>query len=180
MMSEEEKKPGALAKCWAQREARHMKVLLKSLSLLTGLALLTAGVVGLSAIFFLQLVYFVGSIYTIFFGSLVLVVELRDKLPLVSALYSLVDRYLKFLTLQRGKGGFYLCVGLLVLYIGPDGTSHWGLNNVAALFLAVVGFLHFFRIVKESAPALGPSDSGTLEHASSGSSQWTDLVNQNK
>ena len=43
---------------------------------------------------------------------------------------------------QRGKGAFYWGVGLLVLYIGPDGTSHWGLNNVAALIVTIVGFFH--------------------------------------
>ena len=45
---------------------------------------------------------------------------------------------------QRGKGAFYWGVGLLVLFIGPDSDSSWGLNNVAALFLAVVGFLHTY------------------------------------
>ena len=46
---------------------------------MAGLFLLVAGTVGLSAIIFLQLVYFIGSFYTIFFGFLVLTVELRDK-----------------------------------------------------------------------------------------------------
>ena len=41
--------------------------------------MLVAGTVGLSAIVFMQLVYFIGSIYTIFFGFLVLTVEMRDK-----------------------------------------------------------------------------------------------------
>ena len=96
MMPEaQEEKPDAFTKCWAQRDARHMKVMLKTLSLVTGAALLIAGVVGLSAIFWLQLVYFVGSIYTIIFGCIVMTVELRDRLPLISVLYGYLDVYLK-------------------------------------------------------------------------------------
>lgn len=148
--------------------------------------MLVAGTVGLSAIVFMQLVYFIGSIYTIFFGFLVLTVEMRDKVPLLSVAYNWIDIYLKFLTIQRGKGAFYWGVGLLVLFIGPDGSSTWGLNNVAALFLALVGFLHTFKIISESAPALGPGEGNPFEeHAPGGHLQaalpdsktsWTNLV----
>merc|ERR1712014_86423 len=62
--------PSGLQKLWAQRTSKHAQVLLKGLSITAGLFLLVAGTVGLSAIVFLQLVYFIGSIYTIFFGLL--------------------------------------------------------------------------------------------------------------
>ena len=42
---------------------------------------------------------------------------------------------------QRGKGAFYLGVGLLVAFMTPT-TSMLGVNNIAAIILAVVGFLH--------------------------------------
>ena len=67
-----------------------------------------------------------------------------------------------FLCPQRGKGIFYLGVGLLVLFMSAKtttetGTStYWGVNNVAALFLAIVGFLHTFYIIRERGAHLGP------------------------
>lgn len=42
---------------------------------------------------------------------------------------------------QRGKGAFYLGVGVLVMFMSPN-TSFFGINNVAAIVLAIVGFLH--------------------------------------
>eukprot|EP00965_Chrysotila_dentata_P202054 6180908-Pleurochrysis_carterae.AAC.2 len=47
-----------------------------------------------------QIVYFIGSLYTIIFGLTVLTLELRDKLRVMSAVYCWIDIYLKFLTLQ--------------------------------------------------------------------------------
>ena len=35
-------------------------------------------------------------------------------------------------------------------------VNSWGVNNVAALFLAVVGFLHTFYIIREKGAHLGP------------------------
>ena len=58
---------------------------------------------------------------------------------------------------QRGKGIFYLGVGILVFFMDTNGAdSSWGVNNVAALFLAIVGFLHTFYIIREKGPLLGP------------------------
>ena len=68
---------------------------------------------------------------------------------------------------QRGKGIFYLGVGLLVLFMSAKTTStsttgasittnYWGVNNVAALFLAIVGFLHTFYVIREKGSHLGP------------------------
>ena len=44
--------------------------------------------------------------------------------------------------LQRGKGMFYLGVGLLVFFMAPDSleksmAGSWGINNVAALVIAI-------------------------------------------
>ena len=76
---------------------------MKAFSLFAGLFLLAGGIIGSTVLItggLEQHVYFVGSIYSIFFGLVVLTVELRDKPSVVSKLYALVDKYLKFLTLQ--------------------------------------------------------------------------------
>ena len=54
-------------------------------------------------------------------------------------------------------------VGILVFFIGPDSENGWGLNNVSAIVLAVVGALHAFKVLREVAPlgdevAAGSSD----------------------
>lgn len=159
------------------RRSLRMKLCLKLASLGAAIFLAFAGVLGCSSIVTGGgLNYFVGSIYAIMFGLLMLIVEVKDKVPLVSALYGFIDREIKFLTLQRGKGIFYVGVGLLVFFIAPsesekcttpkasNGTTavrqcvtehyilHWGVINVAALILMTVGIVHTFRIVMESAP----------------------------
>ena len=48
--------------------------------------------------------------------------------------------------------GFFLCVGILVFFIGPDSENGWGLNNVSAIVLAVVGAIHAFKLLREVAP----------------------------
>lgn len=173
---------GALEDCaasiWKQRESRAATTLLKCASVCAGIFLLVAGILGFSAIMFGQIIYFVGSFYTVTFGVLVTVVELKDKMPIISVIYGWIDTYLKFMTTQahppprpvlrrrrnraqlprarlrcaltpappptaqRGKGMFYWGVGLLICFIAPDGTRDWGINNVAALVLAILGFIH--------------------------------------
>lgn len=93
-------------KVWALRKTRVATTLLKAFSIAGGLFLVVAGIVGLSGIVLGQIAYFVGSIYAIIFGCTVLVVEVRDKVPLVAAAYQFIERYLKFMTLQRGKGAW--------------------------------------------------------------------------
>ena len=83
---------------------RRGATILRALALSAGAFLVVTGVIGLSAIAFGELVYFVGSIYTIIFGLTALVVEVKHKLPLVGIAYEWIDTYLKFLTVQRGKG----------------------------------------------------------------------------
>ena len=97
-------------------------------------------------------------LYAIVFGLLVLVVEIKDKARIVSVAYDWVDTYLKFLTLQRGKGAFFMGVGILVFFIWPEGDKGrlvWGINNVSALMLSIVGCVHASRIIKEERK-LGP------------------------
>ena len=83
---------------------RRGATILRALALSAGAFLVVTGVIGLSAIAFGELVYVVGSIYTIIFGLTALVVEVKHKLPLVGIAYEWIDTYLKFLTVQRGKG----------------------------------------------------------------------------
>jgi len=171
--------PSRLDRLWELRKTRTATTLLKFTSIFGGLFLVLAGIIGLTGIFQGQIVYFVGSLYAIIFGCTVLIVEVRDKVPMVSAAYQQIDVYLKFMTLQRGKGLYYLGVGLLVLYIGPDGTSSWGLNNVAALLLAIIGVSHTFKLIKESDPVLGPGNDVPLAPGadfSSTRSDWGNMV----
>ena len=173
-------------KVWALRKHKRARTVLKAASVVSGAFLSLAGVVGLTGILQGDIVYFVGSLYAIFFGFLVLVLEMRDKVTAFSAAYYTVDVYLKFMTFQRGKGMFYWGVGLLILYIGPVGTSAWGLNNVAALCLAIVGALHTFKIVRESDPVLGPgadTETGSTDFRmppapQTPASTWSSMVNE--
>ena len=82
------------------------KLLLKLISLGAGVFLVVAGILGSTApILGGGLVYFIGALYAIIFGLIVLVVEMKDKAPIISVAYGLLDKYLKFLTLQvRSEG----------------------------------------------------------------------------
>ena len=62
---------------------RRGATILRALALSAGAFLVVTGVIGLSAIAFGELVYFVGSIYTIIFGLTALVVEVKHKLALI-------------------------------------------------------------------------------------------------
>ena len=103
-------------------DSKPARVALKSLSIFTGVFLIIAGIFGTTELF-ASLVYFVGSLYAIIFGLVVLVIELyklTDNLPIppikapIKKVYDLIEIYLKFLTLQRGKGLFYCGVGVLL------------------------------------------------------------------
>jgi len=143
-------------------DSKPARVALKSLSIFTGVFLIIAGIFGTTELF-KSLVYFVGSLYAIIFGLIVLVIELyklTDSLPAliktlsapIKRVYDLIDIYLKFLTLQRGKGLFYCGVGVLVFFIGT-GDGGWGLNNAAAMLLFIDGGIHTLKLVKETGPA---------------------------
>ena len=142
----------------------HARLILKASSLIAGVAMLFAGIsVIVSAPFhYGGLVYTFGALYAVVFGLLILVVEIKDKTRIVSIAYDWVDTYLKFLTLQRGKGAFFMGIGILVFFIWPEGDQGrlvWGVNNVSALMLAIVGGVHVSRVVKEESSPLGISAS---------------------
>ena len=78
------------------------KLLLKLLSLGAGGFLVLAGLVGFCTTPFMGggAVYAIGALYAVFFGAIVLTLEIKDKTSLISAFYQWLDTYLKFLTLQ--------------------------------------------------------------------------------
>ena len=152
------------------RRTKEARLLLKLGSLGTGIFLILAGVFGSMGAVTIGggWQYFAGSVYAILFGIIMLIVEIKDKVLIISALYHIVESEIKFLTLQTGKGIFYLGIGILVFFIAPEearpshcsddseeaecNTSyvfHWGVINVAALCLAIVGFFHTFHLVLE-------------------------------
>ena len=76
-------------------------LLLKVMSLFSGGFLIFAGILGCTApVLGGGLVYFIGSIYAILFGAIVMTIEVKDKTKFVSAFYHWLDTYLKFLTFQ--------------------------------------------------------------------------------
>lgn len=132
------------------------RLLINLLSLFAGAFLVVAGIFGCTApILGGGFVYFIGALYAIVFGLMVLVVEIKvsTRVPKVALAYAWIDKYLKFLTLQRGKGLFYIGVGILVFFIAPNTSGsmfgRWGVNNVAALVLTIVGVLHAFYVVRD-------------------------------
>ena len=70
---------------------------------------------------------------------------------LFAAYESIPRRASEFLALQRGKGLFYMGVGLLTFFIAPNyektgWLGSWGVMNVSSLALAAVGGVHTFRV----------------------------------
>ena len=82
------------------------KLLLKLLSLGAGGFLVFAGFWGAVSTPILGggMIYFIGSLYAILFGTVVLALEVKDKSAIVSKFYDWLDTYLKFLTLQVCAG----------------------------------------------------------------------------
>jgi len=173
---------GLIAMKLPKRTSKEARLAVKLLSLAAGAFLMISGGFGTTAIVLGGgTVYVVGSLYAVAFGALVLCVEIKDKVRFVSAIYALIDKEMKFLTFQTGKGIFYFGVGLLLFFIEPQesricrtvgatNTSHghtecrtphysvhWGVINVAALLIAIVGFLHAFHIVLEPSDSLKES-----------------------
>mmetsp|Transcript_13680 Transcript_13680/g.32691 ORF Transcript_13680/g.32691 Transcript_13680/m.32691 type:complete len:203 (+) Transcript_13680:44-652(+) len=146
-------------------------LILKVSSVVAGALMILAGMIGSSALFLGGgFAYFIGSLYAIAFGVLVQVIEIKNKYgdppERIKPLYKLLDFYLKFLTLQRGKGLFYMGVGLLCFYIAPEARESswfgsWGAMNVSAIALAAVGCVHTFKVVVEKqAPAVNGGEAG--------------------
>jgi len=144
------------------------RTILKVSTVGSGCFLILAGILGTSSLILGGgLTYFVGCLYAIIFGLLVQVIEIKNKFgeppDRIKPFYQLVDIYLKFLTLQRGKGLFYMGVGLLCFFIAPSGTGsagifgRWGVMNFSSMLLAAVGGAHTFQVVTEKP---GPSAAG--------------------
>ena len=106
-------------------------VLLKLLSLGTGAFLIVGGIWAILSIMLGGgggFVYFVGALYTIAFGSIVLTVEAKDKFAPLSPAYGWLSTYLKFLTLQVRMGRHTALLFILTF----DSTSPSSPNAVLA------------------------------------------------
>lgn len=57
--------------------------------------------------------------------------------PIIGAFQKRVDIYFHLLSVPRGKGGFYLFVGLLTFC-----ASEWGVSSLCVMVVAIVGVLH--------------------------------------
>mmetsp|Transcript_7377 Transcript_7377/g.12418 ORF Transcript_7377/g.12418 Transcript_7377/m.12418 type:complete len:205 (+) Transcript_7377:36-650(+) len=121
-------------------------LVLKSATVVAGSFVLVGGLLGTTALILGGgLTYFIGSLYSIFFGCCILVLEMKKVSWRTRLVYEWIEIYLRFLTVQRGKGASYLGVALLVFCIGPQDEQNrrgWGVNNVAAVCLAIVGVMH--------------------------------------
>ena len=74
---------------------------MKGLSVAAGFFLVVAGILGCTSLVLGGgIIYFIGALYAIAFGLVVIVVEFKDKTPIISIAYKLIDKYLKFLTIQ--------------------------------------------------------------------------------
>jgi len=145
-------------------------LILKVSTVASGAFLILAGIIGTSAIVLGGgFAYIVGSLYAIIFGLLVQVIEIKNKFgeppERIKPFHRLIDVYLKFLTLQRGKGLFYMGVGLLCFFIAPNvkagWVGRWGVMNVSSMALAAVGGAHTFQVVVEKpGPSVGGSEAG--------------------
>ena len=92
-----------------------------------------------------DMVYLLACLYAVLFGLGVLLIEVKEQRVATRAAWQWVIVYLKFLTLQRGKGFFYLGVGILVFVISPidrGALFDIGIVNIAGAILAGVSLLH--------------------------------------
>ena len=83
--------------------------------------------------------------------------------PIIGAFQKHVDVYFHLLSVPRGKGGFYLFIGLLTFC-----ASDWSVARVCVLILSIVGILHLLGYPKEAprAPGLAASDDAQQQHQS--------------
>ena len=61
--------------------------------------------------------------------------------PIIGAFQKHVDVYFHLLSVPRGKGGFYLFIGLLTFC-----ASDWGMASVCVMIVTIVGVLHLAGI----------------------------------
>ena len=65
--------------------------------------------------------------------------------PIIGAFQKHVDVYFHLLSVPKGKGGFYLFIGLLTFC-----ASDWGMASVCVMIVAIVGVLHLAGIPADS------------------------------
>ena len=65
--------------------------------------------------------------------------------PIIGAFQKRVDVYFHLLSVPKGKGGFYLFIGLLTFC-----ASDWGMASVCVMIVAIVGVLHLAGIPADS------------------------------
>tara|TARA_B100000787_G_scaffold134849_1_gene103647 strand:- start:43 stop:483 length:441 start_codon:yes stop_codon:yes gene_type:complete len=93
------------------------------------------------------------------FGLLIVATELKSW-PIIGAFQKRVDLYFHLLSVPRGKGGFYLFIGLLTFC-----DSDWGVARVCVLVLAIVGLLHLAGCPRDSrAQGMAASDNTQQHH----------------
>ena len=115
---------------------------LRRLSGGSGILLILAGIAGIFTINPLSLII---SVYTFFFGVLIVLTELKS-LPIIKTFQRRVDIYFHLLSVPRAKGGFYCFVGLLTCF------STKGLSFVCVVTVTVIGVLHLFACKRCGAP----------------------------
>jgi hypothetical protein len=115
---------------------------MKLLSAVSGALLIIGGISGVINIF--NPLGIVISIYNILFGLLIVATELKSW-PIIGAFQKHVDVYFHLLSVPKGKGGFYLFIGLLTFC-----ASDWGMASVCVMIVAIVGVLHLVGIPADS------------------------------
>mmetsp|Transcript_2243 Transcript_2243/g.6799 ORF Transcript_2243/g.6799 Transcript_2243/m.6799 type:complete len:242 (-) Transcript_2243:290-1015(-) len=132
----------------AVRASPRALIVVKLFTLASGIFLTTAGILTIVLKLVSQPFQVVVGIYAIMFGFVVVVVEhgtWLDEVTLLKNFYALLDREFHLLSAQRGKGFFYVGVGLLTLF--TESTFSYVMG--ASICLIVAGVLHLFRIVHE-------------------------------
>jgi hypothetical protein len=79
--------------------------------------------------------------------------------PIIGAFQKHVDVYFHLLSVPRGKGGFYLFIGLLTFC-----ASDWGMASVCVMIVAVVGVLHLAGVPADSRTTSSMAGSDGTHH----------------
>ena len=79
--------------------------------------------------------------------------------PIIGAFQKRVDVYFHLLSVPKGKGGFYLFIGLLTFC-----ASDWGMASVCVMIDAIDGVLHLAGIPADSRTSSMAGSDDTLHH----------------
>jgi len=120
----------ACKKCYATAKANPARAMMVA-SVVSGILLILGGFSGLLNIFNpLQMVL---SVYNLLLGVLIILTELKTW-PIIKTFQKKVDVYFHLLSVPRGKGGFYVFIGVLAFF-----ASDWSISRVCVLVVALVG-----------------------------------------